>query len=177
MKTFRTLLFSVIALSFTACVLAKDIPGKVVYVDDGDTVVLLSESNAQIKIRLSSIDAPESSHTKKEVGRIGQPYSENSGNFLASLVKGKAVLARCFDTDLYGREVCELIVDGRSVNQAMVANGWAWANTANHGRYLRDQSLPELQAKARAARIGIWAGANPVEPWEWRTKCWKQGQC
>lgn len=177
MKKIRSLCIALMVMTSMASAWSKDMNGKVVYVDDGDTVVLLNETNAQVKIRLSSIDAPESSHTKKETGRIGQPYSENSGNFLASLVKGKVVNAHCFDTDMYGREICELFVTGQSVNQSMVANGWAWANTANHGRYLRDASLSGLESKARAAHIGIWAGANPVEPWEWRSKCWKKGQC
>lgn len=151
--------------------------GKVVYVDDGDTVVLLADGREQVKIRLSSIDAPESSHTNKQVGRIGQPYAGNSGKYLAALVKGRNVNAHCFETDRYGREVCELFVDGRSINREMVTEGWAWAYTANHGRYLRDKTLPELEAKARTSRSGLWAGANPVAPWEWRSTCWTQGHC
>jgi micrococcal nuclease len=151
--------------------------GKVVYVDDGDTVVLLSNDNSQMKVRLASIDAPESSHTNKERGRIGQPYSDNSGKYLASLVKGKNVDANCFESDRYGRSVCELFVSGESVSQAMVRNGWAWANVSGKGRYLRDKSLPGLEAAAKASRSGLWAGANPVAPWEWRDLCWKQGQC
>lgn len=154
-----------------------DTAGKVVYVDDGDTVVLLIDHRTQIKVRLSSIDAPESSHTKKEKGRIGQPYSDNSGKFLASLVKGKTVEAHCFESDKYGRDVCELFADGQSVNREMVKQGWAWANVAGRGRYLRDKTLPGLEAAARNSRAGLWAGLHPVAPWEWRDLCWKQGQC
>lgn len=154
-----------------------DTSGKVVYVDDGDTVVLLVDGNKQMKIRLSSIDAPESSHTNKQVGRIGQPYSDNSGKYLATLVKGQNVEAHCFEPDVYGRDVCELFIGGRSINKEMVAQGWAWANVAARGRYLRDKSLPSLEATARAGRVGLWAGSNPVPPWEWRDKCWKQGSC
>lgn len=154
-----------------------DATGKVVYVDDGDTLVLLVAGRTQMKIRLSSIDAPESSHTNKGTGRIGQPYSDNSGKYLTSLVKGKQVDAHCFEADLYERDVCELFVNGRSVNKEMVAQGWAWANTAAHGRYLRDKTLPDLEAKARSKHTGLWVGINPVAPWEWRDACWKQGKC
>lgn len=145
--------------------------------DDGDTVVLFVDGRTQMKIRLSSIDAPESSHTNKQVGRVGQPYSDNSGKYLASMVQGKAVDAYCFETDKYGRNVCELFVDGRSVNREMVKQGWAWANIAANGRYLRDKSLFELEAKARSNHSGLWAGTTPIAPWEWRDMCWKQRQC
>lgn len=154
-----------------------DITGKVVYVDDGDTVVLLAPNNEQMKIRLSSIDAPESSHTNKERGRIGQPYSQNSGDLLKTLVKGKSVLARCFEKDKYERFVCELFVDGKSVNDEMVKQGYAWANVAAHGRYLRNKDLVRYEAEARSKKLGLWAGRNPVAPWEWRDRCWKQSIC
>ena len=155
----------------------ETVVGKVVYVDDGDTVVLLDDRNVQRKIRLSSIDAPETSHTKKERGRIGQPFSDPSGRFLASMVKGKEVVAHCFEADRYGRDVCELFVGGESVNRAMVKSGWAWANLSSRGRYLRDKSLLSLEASARAGRVGLWVGLDPLPPWEWRDLCWKQGQC
>lgn len=154
-----------------------DTSGKVVYVDDGDTVVMLAEDNTQMKIRLSSIDAPESSHTNKQTGRIGQPYAANSGKYLTSLVKGKTVQAHCFEADKYGRSVCELFVSNQSVNQEMVKQGWAWANTAARGRYMRDGSLLSMQDAAQANHIGLWAGLNPIAPWEWRDVCWKQGRC
>ncbi len=60
----------------------SEVAGRVVYVDDADTIVLLVDGRSQMKIRLSSIDAPETSHTNKERGRIGQPYSNNAGEYL-----------------------------------------------------------------------------------------------
>lgn len=151
--------------------------GKVVNVDDGDTVVLLTDGNHQMKVRLSSIDAPESDHTRQQRGKVGQPYSENSKRFLASLVKGYTVDARCYEEDRYGRSVCELFVGDVSVNQRMVREGWAWANESSKGRYLRDKSLLALQAEAQAARRGLWAGVKPIQPWDWRKSCWEDGVC
>lgn len=151
--------------------------GIVVNVADGDTVVLLVDGHRQMKIRLSSIDAPESSHANRETGRIGQPYSDNSRSYLKALVRGKTVQARCFEADKYGRDVCELFVESRSVNKEMVIHGWAWANVSARGRYLWDKRLPDMEAKARSSHSGLWAGSNPVAPWEWRDKCWTQGKC
>lgn len=165
------------AQAYAAPRAVQSLQGQVVFVDDGDTVVLLTESHQQVKIRLASIDAPESSHTNKEKGRIGQPYSSNSKQFLESLVKGKRVDAQCPDTDRYGRMVCFLTADGRAVNAEMVRSGWAWANTASNGRYLRDKGMLQMQEAARQAKIGLWAGSAPVAPWEWRKQCWEQGVC
>ena len=160
-------------MALLACTLAVpafstpfEVKGRVVYVDDADTIVLLVNDREQMKIRLSSIDAPEVSHTKNETGRIGQPYSDGAGKYLASLIKGKTVTANCFEADRYGRDVCELFLGGESVNKELVRQGWAWANMAAKGRYLRDKSLPHLEAAARSSRLGLWAGTNPVPPWE-----------
>lgn len=150
---------------------------KVVYVDDGDTIVGLNASNQQIKVRLASIDAPESSHTNKERGRVGQPFSENAKRHLEALVKGRTIDVSCVDADRYGRIVCDLFVQGKSVNAELVRAGWAWANTASNGRYLRDRSFLQLQADAQKARAGLWAGADPVAPWDWRKQCWERGAC
>ena len=151
--------------------------GRVVYVDDGDTVIVLNGSNEQVKVRLASIDAPELSHANHEAGRIGQPYADGSKRFLVGLVKGKAVDLKCPDTDRYGRSVCDLFVDGLSVDREMVRQGWAWANEAAGGRYMRDAQVPGLEAEARRERRGLWAGEHPVPPWEWRRRCWEQGVC
>jgi endonuclease YncB( thermonuclease family) len=35
-------------------------------------------------------------------------------------------------------------------------------------RYVKDRSLYPLQERARAQRLGLWADAQPMPPWEWR---------
>ncbi|ABM96921.1 thermonuclease family protein [Methylibium petroleiphilum] len=179
-RPLATILIAFLAVFFAAyahAAQASAMQGKVVYVDDGDTVVLLTAANEQVKIRLASIDAPESSHTNKERGRIGQPFSDNAKRYLEQLVKGQTVDAQCHDVDRYSRHVCTLTVGRVEVNREMVRAGWAWANTASGGRYLRDAGLPQLQAQAQGARQGLWAGSNPVPPWEWRRQCWESGNC
>lgn len=171
-------LTAILILLLPACVFASQaVHGKVIHVDDGDTVILMLPDFTKINVRLSSIDAPESSHTNKETGRVGQPYSANSTQNLKTLVNGKDVDATCFDTDRYGRSVCEIFVGRVSANQEQVRNGFAWANTSNNGRYLRDKSLVAMEAQARSAKAGLWAEKAPIEPWAWRSECWKGGTC
>ncbi len=156
------------------------VTGKVVLVSDGDTVTILVEgrmTDEPVGVSLSSIDAPESLQDFIDRRVIGQPYSEQSTMFLASTVLGKVVNAHCLEHPRLGSYVCELFVDGKSVNQEMVKQGWAWANVAAGGRYLHDKTLPALEESARASRSGLWADSSPVAPWQWRDTCWKHGVC
>lgn len=156
----------------------QEMTGKVIYTDDGDTVWMLVADKQRVKIRLASIDAPETGHEEHEKGRVGQPYSREAKQRLEALLKGRTVRAECPDYDYrYQRWVCVLLVDGVNANAQMVREGWAWANTSARGRYLRDRSLLELQRQAQQARVGLWAGAHPVPPWEWRRTCWEEGVC
>jgi micrococcal nuclease len=177
MKLKHHLIAAVMTLTAPAWSATFDVEGRVVFVDDGDTVVILTADHKQLKIRMASIDAPEGNHENHQAGRIGQPYAANATQHLAELIKGRTVQAHCYELDRYSRSVCDLAVDGRSVNQEMVRAGWAWANMSANGRYLRDKSLLTLEAKARADHAGLWAGRNPVEPWAWRDVCWKLAQC
>lgn len=151
--------------------------GRVVHVNDGDTIVVLINGDTQMNVRMSSIDAPETAHTKQDTGRIGQPYSAKSAEHLSFLVKNQTVDLRCFEADRWARQVCEVFLAGTSVNREMVAAGWAWANRSAKGRYLRDRGLLALEDRARASGAGLWAGNSPIPPWEWRQLCWVQGHC
>jgi endonuclease YncB( thermonuclease family) len=154
---------------------AFELQGTVVKVADGDTITLLTDEHEQHRIRLDSIDAPEETHGSDEPG---QPFAQAAQRNLASLVAGKRITARCYDTDQYHRDVCALMLEnGSSANRAQVEAGYAWAYTARHGAYLHDGAMPGLEREARRERRGLWAQAGAVEPWKWRYDCWKQRQC
>lgn len=178
---FTCLLVSVsipVALSFGTTVIASELPkqieGKVVYVDDGDTLVLLDKGHNQVKIRLTDADAPET--PKENQGRAGQPFSKASSAHLASLVKGRSAVALCYERDRFKREVCRVTVDGRDVSLEQIRAGMAWANAANPS-YVRDPRAYEYERAAREKRIGLWSSSQPVPPWKWRRDCWQDRQC
>ncbi len=149
-------------------------PGSAVVVErvlDGDTVVVRGWKE---RVRLANIDAPEMSHG---YGRPGQPFSVQSGKWLAAQLEGKpGVTVRCVDEDRYGRRVCDFFRNGEHINKAAARNGFAWANTAS-ARYLRDKSVLAAQEEARGARRGLWAEPSPTPPWQWRRDCWDKGAC
>lgn len=147
--------------------------GKVVRVSDGDTVNLLVE-NKQERIRLASIDAPETAHGSSQPG---QPFGEASRKNLAEYVAGKTLTVVCFEKDHYDRHICDIPVNGTTANRLQVEQGYAWANQQAKGKYLRDKALVDLEKSARQKKLGLWAEPGAVAPWEWRVECWKNKKC
>lgn len=147
--------------------------GKVVRVSDGDTINLLVVSK-QERIRLASIDAPETGHGDN---RPGQAFGEASRKNLAQHVAGKTLTLLCFEKDRYDRHICDIPVGDTTANRLQVEEGMAWANQQAKGKYLRDRSLPALEQTARQKKIGLWSEPGAVAPWIWRVQCWKNKQC
>ena len=148
--------------------------GQVVRVVDGDTVRLRADNQRYYTIRLASIDAPEAGGRE----RPGQPRASAARRGLEDRVLGRRLQARCYDVDNYGRDVCDLLLpEGGTASQSVTRAGLVWANRQFHGKYLRDPRVAALEAEARAARRGLWGGDEPVPPWVWRERCWRQGQC
>src|SRR5690606_34941442 len=107
----------------------------------------------------------------------GQPFGQASRRALDALVAGRTLTARCYERDGYGRDVCDLpLPGGDTANRRQVQSGMAWANRQAGGKYLRDEAVAELERQARGAGSGLWA-QEAVAPWEWRRRCWNQGQC
>lgn len=141
-------------------ILAETIQGRVVGVSDGDTVTVLDSTKTQHKIRLAGIDAPESK----------QAFGQASKKHLSDLVFGRDAILDCGKTDKYRREVCIVMVDGQDANMAQVTSGMAWW----YRKYQKEQTAQQrgayeaAEATAKAGRLGLWSGPNPVPPWDWR---------
>jgi len=135
---------------------AETINCRVVGVHDGDTLTCLTPQKKQLKIRLAEIDTPESK----------QPYGTRAQQSLSSMVFGKDVRLEVQDTDRYGRKVARVYQDRTDVNAEQVKSGSAWV----YRQYLKDKSLLDLEAEAKAAKRGLWAlpESERMPPWEWR---------
>lgn len=134
----------------------SQIKGKVVSITDGDTFVVLSEKNEQIKIRLHGIDAPE----KK------QDYGNTSKLFLSSLIFNKEVIIEYKNLDRYGRTIGITFVEGTNVNEKMLVEGMAW----HFKKYDKNPEWATLENKAKEEKKGLWLQSNPIAPWEWRNR-------
>jgi endonuclease YncB( thermonuclease family) len=145
--------------SFTAS--ADVLEGRVVGVADGDTITLLDGNRQQHKIRLVGIDAPEKA----------QPYGQRSKQHLSDLAFGKDAKADCYARlDRWGRDICNVYVDGKDVGLAQLDAGLAWwFRKYAHEQYPKARiDYEAAEDRAAADRVGLWQDANPVPPWEWR---------
>ena len=149
-----------IFLMIFACITlqAETLMGKVVRIADGDTFTLLVEKK-QHRIRLYSIDAPDT--------KGGQPYSQKSKDYLASMIAGKTVHVGAKDTDRYGRYLGVVSTsDIKDVNLEMIRSGMAW----HYSYYDNTPAYKTAQQQAKKARKGLWADPSPINPYEWRKK-------
>lgn len=135
----------------------KTVRGRVIRVSDGDTIWVADAAGAKHKIRMLGIDAPESS----------QRFGKRSAERLDQMVDGLEVSVVYSESDQYGRLLGTVWCGGRNVNLAMVREGLAWAY-----RHNRDPQYEEAQREARAKKLGLWADAKAVDPWEFRRQRW-----
>src|SRR5690625_3905382 len=149
--------------------------GRVVHVADGDTLTIRAGMKRHT-IRIASIDAPE---TQGKGHRLGQPYGRKSKRALHQLVHNTEVDLLCYVQDHYGRDVCDVFIEcsvavgcnpdvhgqQTTVSRVLVKVGLAWANQEKKGKFLRDDSLLELQSKAQQQKLGIWQDKKPIAPW------------
>ncbi|WP_447963982.1 thermonuclease family protein [Nitrospira sp. Ecomares 2.1] len=144
-----------VIIGFAATAFAADFQAKVIHIADGDTITVLKKKNQQIKIRLNGIDCPEKA----------QAYGNKAKKFTNDLVHGEMVTIMAFDQDRYGRTIGDVILDdGRILNQELIKAGYAWW----FFKYSDDEQLGILEVKAKIAKMGLWAGEDPVPPWIFR---------
>ena len=70
----------------------NSVSGRVISVADGDTITIIGDGNAQYKIRLNAIDAPEKS----------QDFGQKSKQQLSNYVFGKDITVTWKSKDKYG---------------------------------------------------------------------------
>src|SRR5690606_20197732 len=132
----------------------------VIAVSDGDTLTVRcgpSGDGPQRRVRIHAIDAPE----------YRQRFSEQSRSHLVALCLHARARIRWLETDTYGRTVGQVECRGEDVASRQVRSGMAWVYT----HYARTRpDLHTLQDRARSARCGLWADAQPVAPWLWRRR-------
>ena len=145
---------SVAVVAIFALPALADVTARVVEVVDGDTIRVLDDGD-EVTVRLEGIDAPESD----------QPFGDAATRYVAGAVVGERVRVVEHGEDYLGRTIGEVLTaEGENLNRVLVDEGFAWW----FERYNDDDSLGDLQATARAREAGLWAGDDPIAPWDWR---------
>jgi endonuclease YncB( thermonuclease family) len=144
----------------------RNVTATITRITDGDTVQAITPEGTKLKVRLYGIDAPE---TPK--GKIpGEPFGNDSRDYLDTLVSQKTVRVEIRDIDRYRRMVAILWLEDRNVNLQMIAAGMAEA----YGEYLKSPyRSPFFQAEqeAKAQKKGIWSkGSDYERPSQFRRK-------
>lgn len=120
---------------------------EVARVIDGDTAML---ANGQ-RVRFAGIDTPE----------MSTPRGEAAQSFTANAILGKDVTP-VYGADrrgVKGREVIDLMVDGKSVSKMLVEAGLATARS--YGANIENaQEFSEAQDRAEAAGKGFWGDGD-----------------
>jgi len=112
----------------------------VIEVTDGDTFV----TNTGAKVRILGIDAPEA-------GLCG---SQEAKDELEKLILNKKVKISSTANDTFKRLVSDVYLDGASVNNLMIASGWAAYDSSDS---LDAKAMRESGENARKNKIGVYS--------------------
>jgi endonuclease YncB( thermonuclease family) len=166
-RSFASRSSKLLAGAWLACALLAALPvaaatlaGKVVALDDGDSLVLLDASGIRYKVRLAGVDAPEHQ----------QAFNRRAKIHLAQIALHKQAIVEWNKQDRYNRMVGKLLVDGQDAGLAQIEAGLAW----HYKAYANEQSpqdrarYEQAEASARQARRGLWQQDAPQPPWEFR---------
>ena len=128
-------------------------PWTVIDAIDGDTVVVARGDETRT-IRLLGVDTPETHHPTKGV----QCFGPEAAWFTRRALEGRQVVLEgdIESTDIYGRTLAYVYLDGKRFNDVLLRKGFARLlvippNRA-HGRVMLDVELA-----ARDARRGLWS--------------------
>lgn len=146
------------------------------FVPDGDTFAAKSDSYATkgekakkaggILCRVDSVDAPE---TEKKGYKLGQPYGAEAGKKLQQMILNKEVSIRIVaaangdpnQVGFYGRDICQIEVEGVNVSTELIRSGAAWLYKEYNNYFT---GLANVEADAKKYKEGLWALPNPVYP-------------
>ncbi|HWS11592.1 MAG TPA: thermonuclease family protein [Rhodocyclaceae bacterium] len=156
------ILLAAALLLLSAAAGAEAVEGRVTWVDDGDSFVMILDGGREARVRIAGIDAPERR----------QPYSRVARRHLEEMVKDRRVTVAAYKTDVYDRLVGPVRANGRDVGLAQIEAGLAWHDVRRLAEQPADEARTYAGAEsaARSARRGLWAWSAPVPPWEWRAR-------
>jgi micrococcal nuclease len=121
---------------------------------DGDTIELMSGE----RIRYLMVNTPETTGGKMDC------YGENAVQFNRDLVEGKQITLTYDEqcTDMFGRTLAYVEVNGTEVNTVMVERGYACVLHIPPNGDDRADEFEALEDAAKAARRGLWGVCDPI---------------
>lgn len=130
------------------------IPVELVRTIDGDTIKVIYEGE-EVNVRYLLIDTPEIDH--KEPSNT-EPFARAATDRNDELLKSGDVTIE-FDVDKedqYGRLLAYIYVDGKSVQETLLEEGYARVAYVFEPNTKYVDQFNEAANKAKAAKIGVW---------------------
>lgn len=134
--------------------LSKNLYGVVEKVLDGDTIVVAGQ-----RVRLIYIDAPELKQVSSDKALIGRISKIQ----LQKLILGKNIHVRYFKRGKYKRILGEVFHQGKSINELMISQGYAFPYGWEY-----PSLLDSLHYMAKLKHNGIFKYKNFKTPWYFR---------
>lgn len=155
----RLLILGLLAIPSLCFAESFNFTGKVVGVKDGDTVVVLHDSEEggprPRTIRLYGVDCPEKR----------QSFGSTAKQFTSDAIFGKEVKVAISTRDRYLRDIGIITMsDGKILNQELLRSGMCW----NYKQYSKSPHYRMLESTAREKKLGVWSESNPTPPWLFR---------
>jgi endonuclease YncB( thermonuclease family) len=132
---------------------------QVVYVQDGDSLIVKRNNGQKEIIRLYGIDCPE----------YKQPWGEEARSLAVALArKGSRIEVKPVgNRDAYNRIVAIVLTEkGKVLQEELLRAGLAWF----YARYCRTEECSrwaDLEQEARKGQ-GLWQDSTALPPWLWK---------
>lgn len=151
----RRYILAGLLLCATAGAADHQLPGRVLRVVDGDSLVL-EVRGGLYQVDLADIDAPE----------LNQPWGTEASAWLNQTLTGAFVVVE--GRPVGGRILGSLTFKDRDIALDLLYDGLAWSTVPAVPRQ-PPHRYTEAEQQARDARRGLWSDAKPIAPWDWRT--------
>jgi micrococcal nuclease len=144
----------------------ESIRGKVSKVSDGDTIHVCDERGRRYRIRLLSIDTPETHFFGASQGYWGERASDRLAELLplGSEVEVRTDAQKC---DIHGRVLGYVYSGARFINRQMLAEGLA-VNYVIAPNLLHAEEFAEVVKKSSVLDRGIFGDPHLQIPYEYR---------
>lgn len=124
--------------------------------NDGDTFTIELDGKKE-RIRLLMLDTPEMNYNKGEP----MPYAEEAKEFTTKTLQNATNVQVLFDVgpeaDHYDRLLAYVFVDGVSLHELLLSEGYAAMRYINKPNNTLEQELRAVQEQAEDEKVRIWA--------------------
>ncbi len=135
----------------------------------GTHLLVVSPDLGNIPVRLVGIDLPEPPRTASGVAVEGQPFGQQSADYVRDLLLAKQVQLDTYGKDREGRQLSVVWLGDINVNLTLVKEGLAWVDPTVKLANVR-AGLEVAERQARVGKYGLWALPDPEPPWEYRKR-------